>query len=171
MNMPYFIQPKPEGPDWQRFWLLLAAIFACLLFWFGAWKCARAEEVNLQIIAQIESSGNPLAYNAKSGARGLYQITPICLKDYNECHPASKIASDSLFKPVVARTVAKWYVGRIIEILARKGISAQISHILISYNWGVGNCIKWYRAGADYSKLPKETYNYIIKYNNMARAR
>ena len=30
----------------------------------------------------------------------------------------------------------------------------------IAYNWGPGNTDKWLAAGADMSKLPKETYNY-----------
>jgi len=31
----------------------------------------------------------------------------------------------------------------------------------IAYNWGPGNTDKWLKRGADYSKLPKETRNYV----------
>lgn len=34
---------------------------------------------------------------------------------------------------------------------------------LIAYNWGAGNTTNWLQSGADPSKLPKETSNYIEK--------
>ena len=46
-----------------------------------------AEDINwdklVESVIQVESSGNPSAYNEKSGAIGLMQITPIVLKEFN----------------------------------------------------------------------------------------
>jgi hypothetical protein len=149
-----------------------ALILVCFISSCGMTP-ARAEGVDLLIIAQIESSGNPLAvsYAGAENGRGLYQISEIALEDYNIAHPASKIAVNALFNPVEARKVAEWYISRIKQILARRGVSAKIRHILISYNWGVGNCVKWVRTGSDFSKLPRETRSYIAKYNRLAGAK
>ena len=34
---------------------------------------------------------------------------------------------------------------------------------LIAYNWGPGNTDKWLKKGGDFSRLPKETQNYVAK--------
>ena len=34
---------------------------------------------------------------------------------------------------------------------------------LVAYNWGPGNTDKWLERGGDFSKLPKETQNYVTK--------
>jgi hypothetical protein len=34
---------------------------------------------------------------------------------------------------------------------------------LVAYNWGPGNTDKWLEKGGDFSKLPKETQNYVTK--------
>ena len=157
------------------FYLKAALImFVLILLCFVAYSCMRqdpvsAQEIDLSIIAKIESNNNPLAYNPTSHARGLYQITPICLEDYNITHKGSEIALISLYEPVSAHRVAEWYISRIKIILAKKGISAQTSPILISYNWGVGNYIKWVKAGQNDKRLPLETRNYIKKYYKLAR--
>lgn len=163
-----WIDPQPFSIT-KLLWVLV--IVSMVLGFILGYGVARAEEVNLDIIATIESSNNPLAYNATSHARGLYQITPICLKDYNFAHKTKNIASNALYSPTEAHKVAEWYILRIKQILTKKGIPVEISHILISYNWGVGNCIKWYRAGTDYNKLPRETRNYIAKYLKLARSK
>lgn len=63
---------------WLIFWML------CLLTWVTISPVsAYSQEIDLEIIKQIESGGDPHAYNKRSGATGLYQITPICLKDYD----------------------------------------------------------------------------------------
>lgn len=46
-------------------------------------------DINMNTIAQIESSGNPLAYNERTKATGLYQIAPIgqCGKIISDLKP------------------------------------------------------------------------------------
>ena len=41
--------------------------------------------------------------------------------------------------------------------------NGNLDHALAAYNWGPGNVNKWIAAGADPSKLPKETREYIPK--------
>ena len=57
---------------------------------------AEPVKIDSNIIAYIESSNNPLAYNKRTGAKGLYQIVNICLEDYNNYH-AIKYNEQDLF--------------------------------------------------------------------------
>ena len=114
--------------------------------------------VNMRSIASIESSGNSRAYNAKSGARGLYQITPICLKDYLQYHNES-ITLDNLFEVSVNEKVAQWYMNiRIPQLLRHYGYTDSVENRLIAYNCGI-SCIG--------KKLPAETRDYVKKYFNL----
>ena len=45
-------------------------------------------------IIQTESSGNPLAFNKGSGARGLGQITPIVVQEWNNFHPKNQYTNE-----------------------------------------------------------------------------
>jgi len=120
---------------------------------------SRVGVIDLDIIATIESSNNPMAYNPKSGARGLYQITPICLKDYNSQN-TPQIAPTRLFDPFINKQVAKWYLTQRIPLFLRnKGIPITVANILWCYNAGIGNLLK--------RKIPKETRDYIAKYRRL----
>ena len=119
-----------------------------------------AQEVNLKIIAQIESSGNPEAYNKSSGAVGMFQITPICLKDYNQAHKRHYQLSE-MFDPLKAEKVASWYLKqRIPALLKHYGKADTLVNRLIAYNAGIKAVIKGY--------CPDETRNYIKKYQRLA---
>jgi soluble lytic murein transglycosylase-like protein len=140
--------------NWIIFWLILGWVFvgATALNMVG---CDTAHaSVNMEAIKQIESGGNPKAFNKGSGARGLYQITPICLKHYNEVH-GRKVGLDELFKPETNLTVATWYFSWL------EGQGLDEGDQIIAYNWGIGNLMK-YRAGV--KDLPKETQDYLTKY-------
>jgi len=114
-----------------------------------------AEVVDLTIIAQIESSNNPLAYNSKSGATGLYQITPICLKDYNQYHSVQYNMTD-MYDADKCFIVADWYLSdRIPQMLRYYGHTVDLNNILIAYNWGISHIGE---------PLPKETRDYIKRY-------
>lgn len=45
-------------------------------------------------IAKIESNHNPLAYNRKEGARGIFQIRKCCLQDVNRIYKTSFVTND-----------------------------------------------------------------------------
>lgn len=113
-------------------------------------------EVDMGAIAQIESSNNPNAVSfrgAKYG-RGLYQISEVCLKHYNTSNKAD-IRPVELFNPSINGKVANWYF----EWL--RGLNLSDYEAIIAYNWGIGNFWKYKRGE---KSLPKETLNYLTKY-------
>ena len=125
----------------------------------------------LSIIAQIESSNNPLAYNPKTQAIGLYQITSICLKEYNSFHK-TKYTKKDLFNPTINKKIAFWYLNkRIPQMLKYYKCSVTIENILICYNWGIGNFLKWKKREGDIKKLPEETREYLRKYFKLLKER
>ena len=88
----------------RKFFTLLLFFLLVLFIWIvGLMGCVYAE-IDIEIIKEIESNGNPLAYNFKSQARGVYQITPICLEDYNIYHDKKYIESE-LFNPIINKKI------------------------------------------------------------------
>ena len=112
-------------------------------------------QINPEIIATIESSNNPKAFNAMSGARGLMQITPICLKHYNQVHKTSH-SVEELFDAEFNKRVGTWYL----KWLASKCDSDR--EVLISYNRGFK-----YRKD---SWQPSETTQYLAKYQRLLKS-
>ena len=114
--------------------------------------------IDMGKIAMIESSNNPLAYNRHSKARGLYQITPICLADYNQYHNI-KYSIDDLYNKDINYDIANWYMNvRIPQLLKHYKQADTVENRLISYNAGINYVIKRLI-------LPSETIEYIHKYN------
>ena len=119
---------------------------------------SRRPLISLDIIKTIESGGNPLAYNRGSGARGLYQITDICRREYNNFHKGEEISQEELFIPEVNERIAKWYIrDRIPQMLRHYGREVSLENVLISYNAGIAYVV-------EERELPRETVNYIEKY-------
>jgi hypothetical protein len=116
-------------------------------------------EINLKIIATIESGNNPQAYNKGSKATGMYQITPICLKDYNQAHRQTFQLSE-MFYPSKAEKVASWYLNRRIPALLRHyNIADTTENRLRAYNSGIGVLVG--------GRYPIETRNYVSKYKDL----
>jgi membrane-bound lytic murein transglycosylase MltF len=125
---------------------------------------AQAAEVKIDMnaIAQIESSGNPKAFNARTGARGLYQITDICRRDYNANARAAKYSKVDLMRPDVSRRIAEWYINkRIPQLLRALGLPDTLETRLVAYNAGAGKV----------KNPPQESLEYIEKYRDILRAR
>jgi len=143
--------------------IILLPLILILLILGVSVTCALGEDIDMAKIAMIESSNNPLKYNSKSGAVGLYQITLPALKDYNTAHIRNGYTLEDMYNPDKAYIVANWYINtKIPRYLYNLGIEDTIENRLISYNWGIGN-LNRYKKGL--STLPKETSDYIIKYN------
>lgn len=112
--------------------------------------------INIDKIISIESAGNAKAFNRHSQARGLCQITPICLKDYNQFHKVKYSTSD-LFTPQINIQIAQWYLNvRIPQMLRHYNRTVSVRNILICYNAGIQKVIS--------GKLPDETRKYISRY-------
>lgn len=120
------------------------------------------EMIDIEKIIQIESGGNPNAVSNK-GAVGLCQITPICLQDFNEqnygTHEDDYHFKVDLFKPEINKQVGEWYINKRIPEMFEAYLIPDCDILrCIAYNFGIGNLLKWYR------RLPKETRDYIQKY-------
>ena len=151
MNIPY-----RNSND--NIMIVIGIILLVLIISLAVVVMVRAEEIDLKAIAQIESNNNPQAvsYTGAKYGRGLYQISEICLKDYNQQNNA-KLAPTSLFDPETNEEVAKWYLTqRIPFIFANWGIPVTTINVLWAYNAGVGRV----RQGI----MPKETKSYLAKY-------
>jgi len=118
-----------------------------------------SDMIDMNIISEIESSNNPDAYNRISGAVGLYQITSICLQDYNEYHK-KQYKLEEMYDPKKNFKVASWYFNvRIPQMLAHFKIEDKLETRILSYN-----------AGILYAKkgiYPTESSNYIVKYKRL----
>jgi len=115
------------------------------------------DEPIIEKIIETESSGNPNAVNKKTGATGLMQI----MKDTAEKGAGFGVnytlKYDELKDPEKnVEFGAKYFKGL-------KKYFGNDRDALIAYNWGAGNTKKWVKDGADLSKLPTETRNYIKK--------
>jgi soluble lytic murein transglycosylase-like protein len=155
--------------DWFVSLLKITILIAFL--WIAMWLgcfLANAEEVDVDTVIMIESSGNPMAYNSGSKAKGLMQITPICLREWNKCHIRDGHSGDELYNPAINRKIGSWYLNEKIPIYLRfYNLEDSAENRLMAYNWGIGNLRKYMRG--QYTTIPKETENYIKKYNKLGR--
>jgi soluble lytic murein transglycosylase-like protein len=120
-----------------------------------------AEDVKMYKIIQIESNGNPRAYNKSSGARGLCQITQICLNEWNNYKAGAwgLLLPVDLWNPDINLAVATWYINeRIPQMLKFYDIKDTIENRLRAYNSGIGTLVK--------GRYPQETRDYVRKYFN-----
>lgn len=112
--------------------------------------------VNLDKIAQIESSNNPNAYNPVSEAVGAFQFTAIAVRDFNR-ENGTKIKLEAMYDESKAAHLAIWYFEvRLPELIKSAGYKDTLNNRLIGYNCGVA-CLG--------KPLPRETINYIKKYH------
>lgn len=115
-------------------------------------------QIDLHAIAMIESSGNPKAIGL-SGDSGLFQITPVLLKEYNAL-TRSMVHQDDLFHPGVSRKIADWYLHkRIPEMLRRFKKPVTVRNVIIAWNSGIKTVVKG-------TKIPRVTERYLEKYKN-----
>ena len=111
-------------------------------------------------IFQIESSKNPKAHNKATDARGLGQITPIALKDYNQNNPNNQFTADDLWNPDVNWHITNWtYNQRIPQMLKTYKIPDTVENRIRTYHDGIGNVLKG-------NTSPYIT-GYVNKYNNL----
>lgn len=137
--------------------IIVGAIIAVMVFLCPI--SASAADINMDIIKQIESSGNHLAHNKGEDARGLFQIRKPVLVEFNRMNNTG-YSSNDLFIPVVNEKVATWYMNRrILQMLKHYGIKDTVENRLIAYNAGIGTLRK--------GIVPRGTRNYINRYNRM----
>lgn len=108
-------------------------------------------------LISAESSWRPYVISPK-GYRGLMQLGPLALEDYNaRFKTAYKI--EDLFNPHINVRVGIWYLSWIRDNFTGKNKQ----DVLICYNWGVGHYKIWDSEGRNWEKLPWETRDLIKK--------
>lgn len=115
-------------------------------------------------IMMTESGGDPLAYNAGSGAAGAFQFRPATARDMG-LRVDSQV--DERLDPEKARAAASIYMSQLL-----KRYDGNVDNALRAYNWGMGNVDKWIANGSNTADLPKETREYTGKvHGNMGDTR
>lgn len=133
--------------------LILAAIFAVIFV-----GPVHAENIDLHKIMMIESAGNARAYNPQDGGRGLYQITAICLKEYNAFHPRDQYTPEDLWNTSISNLIADWYLNiRIPQMLKAYGLADNPRNRIIAYNAGIRTLVQ-------NREIPLITKRYLKKY-------
>ncbi len=155
------IRTAPIGKAHRGGYILAWCGVICLAIFFIS-SCAHAEnthDVDMSIIAQIESSNNPNAYNKRSGAIGLCQVTPIVLADYDNTYN-QKHDVEMLYDKEFNLIVSDWYINfKVPSYLRHYGLKDTIENRLFAYNAGIGRVKR--------GIMPTETKNYILKYNKL----
>lgn len=133
----------------------LAIVFA--LFFSPATARAEGPLINLKIVKFKESKGDPKAHNKKEDGRGLYQINPICLKEWNNFHPKERYTPEQLFDPNINERIASWYLEkRIPQMLRHYKKPVTVENVLMAYNGGIGHVVD--------NTVSKDAKNYAKDY-------
>ena len=114
---------------------------------------------------RIIESGNKDKVVSIMNAVGCMQVTQAGLNEWNIIHPSNRYSLEDLYLRHVNVMIGEWLLRkRIPEYLVMAKIPNSLNYKLIIYNWGWGNFQTWYGNGANYSELPEETRNYILRY-------
>lgn len=101
-----------------------------------------------------ESAGDPNAVSHK-GAQGLMQLMPGTAGDMEKALglPPGATRAD----PAANEKAGRMYMDQMLQKYGDQRLA------LAAYNWGPGNVDKWLASGADMSKVPAETKDYVTK--------
>jgi len=123
-------------------------------------------EIVLSALIQIESGGRATVVNPRTGATGLAQITPICLKDFNRhARPLFPQTMKDMLNPTHNKRVGAWYINvRVPELLKAHRLPDTMNYRLACYNWGITNVRRWHKQGAKWERLPLSVRRYIKRY-------
>lgn len=139
----------------------LGNLGAVVLIWVVILSSGKAfasiPQINLQVIAQIESSGNPGAIGDKGKALGLYQIHAVVVDEYNRFNKTSYAHKDALDRTISSK-VADWYFHeRIPQLLKHFKKPINTNNLILAYNAGIKAVID--------GRMPKTTKDYLKKYS------
>lgn len=117
--------------------------------------------MDMDRIMMIESSGNPNAWRKQDDSIGLFQITPIVLKEWNNFHPNLQLSKKDLWNPNINLTIAVWYMNdRIPSMLRHYKIEDTEENRIIAYNAGISYLV-------NKKPIPEITQRYIKKYQGV----
>ena len=156
--------------EYKAFMMAISmGLMLVLLFLCSVKAHASPVDINMDIITDIESSNEPLAYNKVSGAVGEYQLKQGVVYDFNREMFDNAVninySLNDMYSPKKAGQVAQWFINnKIPSELRVYGIPDTVTSRLVAYNWGIGHLRKWFKRGCHWNQLPRETRKYIIKY-------
>lgn len=168
----------------EKYAIQICLVILILALTILVWLCwvypAEMPNIDINAIIQIESSGNPMAIS-KDYCRGLMQISNDVVKEFCKFngftqHSLTWLSDDSIpyqyhsvYDVDLNIKIGTWYLTqRIPQMLRHYKLEHSVENILIAYNFGIGNLIK-YRQGR--VGLPKETRQYIERYQKLAKGR
>lgn len=157
---------RSKSGSWN--WGLIWCLLGCALFWFVLfWFLFQSDPAHAQVfqpavdmhkIMMIESSGNPMAHNKTDDSIGLFQITPVCLKEWNQYHPGKQYSREDLWNPAINKEIADWYINiRIPQMLKHYHKEDTVPNRITAYNAGINYIVHD-------KPLPKITQLYLKKY-------
>ena len=131
----------------------------CIILTFLSYQVK--SQIDLEIIKEIESAGDSLAYNkTDGGSRGLYQIAPTCLVTYNKI-TNHNYSLDDLYISRINKEIAVWMFDiEIPYLLKRCNVPNTLENRIIAYNAGIS--FLYHK-----KKIPKSTIAYIAKYKRL----
>ena len=148
-------------PELYYFIAIVVAVIVFSLITLVAVNCG-ADEIDMSIIAQIESSNNPDAYNVLSKATGIYQMRKIAWIDVQNHYPKlKKYSYKYAFDKTITTIFAEKYFCILHKYMTYYKIPPTTTNYLIAYHDGIGNLRK-YLAGK--RQLGNEMKGYIGKY-------
>lgn len=119
-----------------------------------------AEDVDMGIIKEIESSNCRFQIGDGGKALGCYQLHKGVIDDYNRAF-GTKYLHKIALNEAKAKEIGNWYMNhKIPKMLRYKGTKDTVEARLTAYNMGIGNAWKGKRAEA-----------YIAKYRRIQHAR
>lgn len=144
---------KCEKPIIKDLAYLLAALVVILAAALFSGPCTPAHaEVDLNAIAQIESSNRPHVIGDDGKSFGMYQLSAPVIKEYGFT------VKEVLDNPSKQNLVARWYLNvRIPQMIRHYGKPVTVKNQIIAYNAG----ISYVKTG---KPLPKVTRDYLHKY-------
>lgn len=153
------VEPISKGLAFKISQGCLAVFLFILLVSGFCW----AGEIDLNIIAYIESRNNPFAINFRTQCYGKYQVSQVCLTEYNQFNKTAYILTD-MFNESLCERVALWYLNkRIPQMLRYFNKPTTTDNILWAYNAGIKRVVDNY--------MPNQTRNYIIKYKKLMESK
>jgi hypothetical protein len=121
-------------------------------------------DLDIKQIALIES-GNCDSVCSVDGAIGNMQVTNAGLQEWNNNHKNEQYTLEDLYIRRINLKIGKWLLNKKIpEYLKQHKIPNSLNYRLIIYNSGIGNFLIWYKKGANYNELNKESQSYLLKY-------
>jgi hypothetical protein len=159
-----FYLKRKQNQERFAFWAAVVALAIVILLSVGVLTAKAEVIVDLDAIAQIESSGckNKISTRPGDPSFGCHQITPPTLQEFNSYNKKFYTKND-LLNDAISYEVAEWYLNkRIPQMIRYFGKPDTLENRLIAYNAG----ISYVKTG---KPIPSITKKYLEKYARLTK--